>query len=84
MASLFDTLINERLITAEQLSDARAKQVGAKKSLHELLVEMGFIKEEDLLKVVSKVYNMPLSDLDKELIDPSVITFRIFKFFHCR
>jgi type IV pilus assembly protein PilB len=73
MASLFDTLIAEGLITAEQLSDARTKQVGAKKSLHELLVEMGFIKEEALLKAASKVYSMPLSDLGKESIDPDIV-----------
>lgn len=73
MASLFDVLIKEHLITSEQLNDARAKQVGAKKPLHELLVEMGFIKEEALLQIASKIYSMPLSDLGKESIDPDVV-----------
>jgi len=73
MVSIFDELIKERLITAEQLADARAKQVGAKRPIHELLVEMGFVKEEDLLKVASRVYNMPLSKLTPEVIDPRVV-----------
>jgi len=45
MSALFDQFISQGLVTAEQLADARIKQVGAKKPIHELLVEMGFIKE---------------------------------------
>jgi type IV pilus assembly protein PilB len=73
MASLFDALIKEGLITSEQLSDARVKQIGAKKPLHELLVEMGFIKEEDLLKTVSKLYDLPLIELARESIGHEVV-----------
>lgn len=65
--------MREHLITPEQLNDACAKQVGAKRPLHELLVEMGFFKEEDLLKVASKIYNMPMADFEKEAVDPEVI-----------
>jgi len=73
MSPLIDALIKENLVTQEQLSDARNKQVGAKKPLHELLVEMGFIKEEDLIKVSAKVFNMPILDLNKETIDSAAI-----------
>ncbi len=71
MSVLIDTLIKEELITVEQLNDAWAKHTGAKKPIQALLVEMGFIKEEDLIKVSAKVFNMPLLDLDKETIDAS-------------
>lgn len=71
MSILIEALLKENLINAEQLSDARAKLVGAKKPIQELLVEMGFIKEEDLIKISSKVFNMPILNLDKEKIDAS-------------
>jgi type IV pilus assembly protein PilB len=73
MSALFDQLISQGLVTTEQLQDARAKQVGAKKPIHELLVEMGFIKEGDLLKASSKVFNMQLCDLEKEKIDQEAV-----------
>ncbi len=49
------------------------KQIGAKKPVHELLVDMGFLKEEDLLKTASRIYKMPLSDLGQETIDPEAL-----------
>ncbi|HOE68413.1 MAG TPA: ATPase, T2SS/T4P/T4SS family, partial [Candidatus Omnitrophota bacterium] len=73
MSSLFDELIRERLISSEQLADAKMKQIGAKKPVHELLVDMGFLKEEDLLQTASRVYKMPLSDLGRETIDPEAL-----------
>ena len=73
MSILIEALLKERLITEEQLHDAKAKHLGAKKPLQGLLVEMGFIKEEDLIKVSAKVFNMPLLDLDKETIDSAAI-----------
>ncbi|MCX5703780.1 MAG: hypothetical protein NT066_04740, partial [Candidatus Omnitrophica bacterium] len=69
MPVLIDTLIKEKLITAEQLNDAKVKHIGAKKPLQELLVEMGFIKEEALIRVSARVFNMPILDLTKETID---------------
>ncbi|MFA6280905.1 MAG: type II/IV secretion system protein [Candidatus Omnitrophota bacterium] len=74
MITFLDQLIKERLVTSEQLADARIKQVGAKKPIHELLVEMGFISEEKLLNVLSHFYNIPLSNLATETIDPKAIS----------
>ncbi|MFQ5867776.1 MAG: hypothetical protein ACE5IT_07265 [bacterium] len=69
--AFLNVLLKENLITEKQLNDAKDKQVGAKKPIQELLVEMGFIKEEDLIKISSKVFDMPVLDLGKEEIDPS-------------
>ena len=73
MSILIEALLKESLINEEQLNDALAKHIGAKKPLQELLVEMGFVKEEDLIKVSAKVFNMPILDLDKETIDSAAI-----------
>ena len=48
-------------------------QIGAKKPIQDLLVEMGFIKEEDLMRVSSILFRMPISNLKEESIEPSVI-----------
>ncbi len=73
MATLFNALLSEQLITQEQLGDAKDKQLGAKRPVQELLVDMGFITEEKLVEVSSRVFDMPPLDLDNEKIDPSLI-----------
>lgn len=71
MVDLLETLVNEHLITDEQLADARQKQLGAKKPIISLLLEMDSIAEENMLLVASRVFNMAVLDLDKEMIDPA-------------
>ncbi|MDD5669789.1 MAG: ATPase, T2SS/T4P/T4SS family, partial [Candidatus Omnitrophica bacterium] len=73
MMDLITALIKENLVTKEQVNDARDKQPGAKKPLHELLVDMGFLKEEDLMRVSSRIYSMPVLKLEDETIDATVI-----------
>ncbi|MDD4201892.1 MAG: ATPase, T2SS/T4P/T4SS family [Candidatus Omnitrophica bacterium] len=73
MSQLINALLKENLITAEQLEDAKDKQMGEKKPIHEVLCEMGFVKEEDVLNILSKVFGFQLLDIKKEKIDPSVV-----------
>lgn len=73
MSQLINALLDKKLINAEQLQDARNKQLGAKKPLHELLVEMGFLKEEALIKVASDVFKLPIIHIENETIDVSVL-----------
>ncbi len=70
---LVEELLDRKMVTPEQVEDARMKQVGAKKPIHEVLVEMDFIKEEDLLAVASKVFNLPIINLNNEVVDKSVL-----------
>jgi len=72
MQALAEALIKEGLITFQQLEEAEYKQMGAKRPLQELLVEMGFVKEEDLMRVSAQVFNMPVLDLSKETIEPAM------------
>jgi len=73
MKKLTDVLREEGLITEDQLREAKEKQAGAKRPLQELLVEMGFLEEEDLVKISSKIFGMPLLSLNTETIDPKAI-----------
>lgn len=71
MSLLIQSLLKENLITQEQLNDAKDKQLGAKKPLQEVLVEMGFIKEEDLVRISSKIFKLPVLDTERETVDSS-------------
>ncbi len=64
--NLLQTLIQEGLITQEQAQDVCDKQMGAKRPLVELLVEMGFIKEGLLATVLSNKFHLPLYDSRNE------------------
>ncbi len=70
--TLIDVLLAEKRITEDQLRDARDKQMGAKKPLHDVLVDMGFISDDDLANVFSKVFDMPLVEINDQDVDASV------------
>jgi type IV pilus assembly protein PilB len=70
MNQLIQSLLARGLVSEEQIKEARIKQVGAKKSLQELLVDMGFLSEADLLGVAAEALRMPVVTLEKDSIDP--------------
>ncbi|MCA9400890.1 MAG: hypothetical protein KC713_04640, partial [Candidatus Omnitrophica bacterium] len=71
--NLVNTLLSKKLITIEQLEDAILKQFGAKKPILELLIEMDFISEYDLMVVASDLYDMPIIDLLEEQKDEDLL-----------
>lgn len=73
MSNLMNVLLNEHLITPEQLEDAKDKQIGAKLPLHEILIEMGYIDEDTLVKAVSKVFNIEIVNLSEQPVDPEIL-----------
>ena len=74
MRTLVEELLNQGLITEEQLEEARIKQIGAKKPLQDLLVEMGFVNEGDIVRIMSNIFSMPIAELDNEKIDKSAVS----------
>ncbi|MBF0123167.1 MAG: Flp pilus assembly complex ATPase component TadA [Candidatus Omnitrophica bacterium] len=79
MPSLLQTLIQEGLITPEQAQDVRDKQLGAKRPFGELLVEMGFIKEELLATVFASKFHLPLYN-PKDIPDRAALKLLSFDF----
>ncbi len=73
MFDLIEALVNENLVTHEQVKDAQEKQLGAKKPLTDVLIDMGFVKEEDLIRVSARVFKMPVVNLSEMEIDPAFI-----------
>jgi len=70
---LGEMLVSKGLITSEQLKAALAKQRTSGEFLGEALVEMGFLKEEILLRVLSEQLNIPYLSLKDTTIDPLAI-----------
>jgi len=68
-----ELLLKEKRVTPEQLQEAlnRQKADGGKLGYH--LVKLGFVKEEDITSLLSKVYGVPSINLSEFDIDPLVI-----------
>lgn len=70
---LMRALLRENLITMEQLEDAHDKQLGAKKPICEILSELNFVSEKDLIRTTAVIYDIPRFDESKDEIDPEVV-----------
>ncbi len=71
-----DLLVERELISPDQLDQALARQnqqPGMKKLLGEVLVEMGFATEEQVMAVLADAYGVPFARLTPKLVDPRVI-----------
>lgn len=82
MNILIDELIKQGVISEEQFREAKVKQIGAKKPLQDLLVDMGFVSEDNLIQAAARVFNMPVFNLAEEVIDKQVtklITYEMAK-----
>ncbi len=66
MSVLVEALLKERAITRSQLDEAIEKQLGSKRSVQSLLMEMGYITEDIMIGIASRGFNMPVVDLSKE------------------
>jgi type IV pilus assembly protein PilB len=72
--NLIDVLLEEQLITQEQLTDAQQKQSGSKKKpLQDVLVEMGFVSNDQIAEVFSKILEMPLFEINTETVDSEIV-----------
>ncbi len=72
-APLGQRLLQAELITAEELETALKENTSKNKRLGEALVELGFIKETDLLPFLQRQLSVPVIQLRDGLIDPVVV-----------
>ncbi len=70
---LTELLINKKLITQEQLDKALEVQEKKGGKLSEIIVELNFIKENDLMSVISQGLGLPLIDLKRFKIDNEIV-----------
>lgn len=71
--SLGESLIEEGIITAEQLKQAQTEEKRSGLRLRQVLVKMGFIAEEDLVSFLSTKLGLPRIELGNYLIEPKII-----------
>jgi len=68
-----ELLIEEKIITAEQLETALKYQRQNGGRLGSILIHLGYVYDDDIALVLSKKYGVPSIDLDDFEIEPSVI-----------
>lgn len=71
--SLGDMLIEEKLITPEQLESALTVQKQRGGKLNDILLKQGLVKAEELAVVLSIQLNLPLIDLKRHLVQPQAL-----------
>ncbi len=69
---LGEILIDEKLITEEQLTLGIEKQRISKKKLGEVLTELGFIREENLMRALSSQLGNPTRELPRIVGSPNL------------
>jgi type IV pilus assembly protein PilB len=61
-------------VTVEQLEQARTiHQKTPRKRLGQILLEMGMVREADLLACLAKQYDLPFIRVDREMVDPKTL-----------
>jgi len=71
--ALGDSLVEEGIITSEQLKQAKLEEKRSSQRLRKVLVKMGLIAEEDLVSFLSSKLGVLRIELGTYLIDPKVI-----------
>lgn len=70
---LGDLLVDNGIITAEQLQHALAEQKKLGSKLGRTLIELGFISEAEMLRFLSRQLRIPLVDLRHYKFDPQLV-----------
>src|SRR5690242_12976451 len=68
-----ELLLKEKRISAEQLQQALNHQKANGGKLGHNLVQMGFVKDEEITALLSKQYGVPSINLTQFQIDPAII-----------
>ena len=71
---LGDLLLSENLVDEETLEKARAEQKKTGKKFGRVLIDMGAIKDDELLKLLSKQLDLPYVDLRYFDVDKSLVS----------
>ena len=71
--SLGEVLVEENIITAEQLQNALELQRGQGGKLGDFMLNQGLLKPEQLAEAISVQLNMPLIDLKRHMIQPDAL-----------
>ena len=70
-----DLLLEKGLITSEQVDSAleQQREMGHQKLLGEILVELKFVTQEQVMAVLAEAYGIPFARVNARLADPEVL-----------
>src|SRR5918999_121386 len=68
---LADVLLEEGLITADQLAQATAEQERLGRTLGRVLIDLGMVKETDLVAALARQVGLDYVDLAEHAVDPA-------------
>jgi type IV pilus assembly protein PilB len=71
-----EVLIDQKLLTPEQLDKAlqTQKESPTRKLLGEVIVELGYCSELQILEALAEAYDVPFARLNPQLVDPAAAT----------
>ena len=67
-------LVDQGLITREQLVDAMTETVAAGERLDRVLIRKGLVTRDQILHTISSQFHLPVVDLDTLEVDPAVLS----------
>ncbi|MFA6216305.1 MAG: ATPase, T2SS/T4P/T4SS family [Candidatus Omnitrophota bacterium] len=70
---IIEILIKNKLLTQEQLNEAIEAQKKEGGKLSDIIINLKFVKEYDLISALSEGLNFPLIDLKRFKIDPEIV-----------
>jgi len=73
LKQLPELLLEEGLVSAEQLQEAAAEQARTRMSLSRVLIDRGFVPEHHLVKTLAHHIGLEFVDLGEYSIDPGVV-----------
>src|SRR5438477_1384168 len=82
--ALAQRLIDKGVLHEADLARVREAQAASSKPLHEVLIEHGFAREEDVLPALADVLGLELVDLTKITIEPATLSALPLKLIHRR
>ena len=68
-----EILIEKKLINEEQLQHALQKQMQTGQFLGLILIELGYVSEDDLLRILAEQFNTRYVSLENVRVNPSVL-----------
>lgn len=68
-------LLDSNLITERQFDESLNKAKKNNKKVEDILISEGKISQEELIKLEAYILGIPFIDLEKEIIDPTVLKF---------
>ncbi len=68
-----DLLVREGLISEDQLQKALTQSREKKQRIGYSLIELGYVAEEDLTRMLARQYRLPAVDLNRVQVDPKIL-----------